>query len=418
VQRALECDDIDFYSLIHSHFERKGGGIWAHHMAGSSAVLHGRMLYEEDDTATHAAQQELGWQQFCRDARETEGVLSRNLMGGLTCGGSIFWHDFSAEGWFSDDDVATQIGRLVDLFKQEFEKPYTGRSQIVGFVSKDAKSYFRQDSDLTDGVYPRQLSELLHCGAPVDMYYTEDLPLLAEKGMLDRYRTAVFFDAFVVGEEVREAIQTGVACDGRTVIWCYGAGFITPDGFSAEAMSELTGMPVEIGREAQALKAATRYTGELIQYGVNARISPVIQGKEDAPGVNTRGWYVQPESPAFMTREADNWRSIWTGAPALPSAVLRQVLKEAGVHLYSEVGDPAFAVNDLMAVHATFDGPREIYLPQEARVTDALTGETVSDACRQFTWNARRADTGIWRLGRSAPDPLCASGTRTSRRRK
>jgi hypothetical protein len=399
MEKVLACEDIDFFSLIHSHFERKPAGLWVHHMPGSSVVAHGRLLYGEDDTATHVAEDPVSWQQFCRTPRESEGVLSRNFMGALSTGGSVYWHDFSGERWFADDEVATHIGRLVCLFEHEFGKQHRNRCQVAGFVSKRSKRYFRQDAALTDGVYCRQISELLHVGAPVDVYYAEDIPMLLERGRLERYRAAVFFDGFDLSNGVREAIRVGLACGGRTLIWCYGAGFVTPGGFSAEKMHDLTGIPVQIGREGQTLKAETHYTGTLLRYGVNANISPVFKGLEDADeDIATWGWYVQPESPALMTRQFAEWRSIWTGAPALPSTVLRKMLREAGVHIYTGTGDQAFAVNDLLAVHACFSGTRTIELPCTCEVVDALSGETTANLCSSFDWKASRADTGIWRL--------------------
>lgn len=401
MQRAFGCDDVDMYSLIHSHFERKPGGLWVHHMAGSSVVAHGKLLYEEDDTSTHAAENPLPWQQFCATARESEGVLSRNFMGILASGGSIYWHDFSGERWFGPDEIVEHIGRLVNLFEEEFDRPFRPRARVAAFVSKRSKRYFRQDAALTDALYCRQISELLHAGAPVDVYYAEDIPMLVEQGRLADYRVLMFMDCFMVPPPMREAIREGLACGGRTLIWCYGTGFIEPDGFSAESMTDLTAIPVEIGMDGQSLKAATHYTGTLVQYGPNAALSPVIKGRpEPGDGVEVWGRYIQPDAPALMIRQLDHWRSVWSGAPSLPAVVLRRMLRDAGVHIHTDSGDQVFAVNDLLAVHACYTGTRTITLPMPCAVRDAFTGEVLHQRCEEFEVELQRADTPVWRLER------------------
>jgi hypothetical protein len=231
------------------------------------------------------------------------------------------------------------------------------------------------------------------------VYYAEDIPMLVEREFLDRYRVLVFIDCFVVPQPLREAIKSGLACADRTLIWCYGAGFIEPDGFSAECVWELTGIPVEISMDQQSLRAATHYTGTLIQYGPDAVLSPVFKGKPDrGDGLEVWGRYVQPDAPALMARQFGDWRSVWSGAPALPAVVLRQMMGEAGVHVYTDCGDQVFAVNDLLAIHAAYTGTRTVRLPEPAAVRDAFTGELLHDECGEFEVELDRADTPIWRL--------------------
>lgn len=400
MQRVLNCPDIDFFSLIHSHFERKPGGLWVHHMAGSSVTAHGKLLYEEDDTATHAAREEMSWQQACRTPAESRGVLTRNAMGILSAGGSIYWHDFSGERWFAGPDVATHIGRLVRLFDEQFATMHEKRAQVAVLVSKRSKRYFRQDAVLTDGLYCRQISELLHCGAPVDVFYAEDVELLVEQGDLKGYSLLVFVDFFSATEGMQRAVRNGLACEGRTLLWCYGAGFVTQAGFCADAMRDLTGMPVELRKEPQVLRATTYWTGSLVQYGPHALLSPVLVGRpERDENVRVMGHYVQPDAPALMVKDFADWRSVWSGAPTLPAVVLRRIMVEAGVHVYTDSGDQAFAMGDLLAIHAAYAGERMVRLRAPARVTHALTGEKLAaEPVGSFVVLLERGGTPVWRL--------------------
>lgn len=406
MMKTLASDAIDFYIMVHSHQERYAGGIFLQHMAAGSVNLHGRLIWEEEDTATHTPAQPLTWQEPCRDLEETKSVLTRNLMGTLALGGSLYWHDFGGEHWFDDEAVADHIGKLRALGEEIWSEPYESRAQIAVFASKSSKRYYRHDAALTDSVLSRQISELCHLGAPIDVYEAEDLPLLHRRGRLAPYRMAVFLDAFRVPDDQKEAIRTGLCGNGRTVLWLYGAGFITEEGFSAEAMTELTALPVELIRESRPLKAGTALTGadardgaSFLQYGTTARISPLFVGRPGAAsGVETLGWYMQPADPALLARNLPNWRSIWSGAPELPAAVLRTLAQEAGVHVYAASGDQIFAFGQSFCLHACFHGERTIDFPEVVTIEDRLSGRPVASEVKDVRVDLKRGATIAWRV--------------------
>lgn len=398
LMKTLDSDAIDFYIMVHSHQERYAGGIFLQHLAAGSVNLHGRLIYEEEDTATHALAEPLTWQEPCADLDETKSVLTRNLMGTLSLGGSLYWHDFAGEHWFDDPGVADHIQLLRRVGEQVWSEPYESHAQVAVFVSKSSKPYWRQDAALTDSVLARQISELSHLGAPIDVFEAEDLPLLAERGLLPRYRLAVFLDAFVVPDDQRRAISGSLCGDGRTVLWLYGAGFITGHGFDPDAMVGLTGIPVELRRDARPLKAGTGVTGSFVEYGTTAPITPCFVGRPDGTdGTETIGWYMQPADPALVSREMDGWRSIWSGAPEIPAAVLRRFAREAGVHVFAESGDQIFRFGTTFSLHAAFSGERRIGFPAPVRITDLLTGDVIAEHTDEIVRSLRRGETLAWR---------------------
>jgi hypothetical protein len=258
----------------------------------------------------------------------------------------------------------------------------------------------RYASDLTDSLITRQISELMHLGAPVDVFYIEDLPRLVEQGLADRYRVAFFLDCIEIPQPLRSTLRKAFCGGDRSLIWQYAAGLAQPDGLSAEAMSELIGIPVALRNEPTPLRVACSYTGSVIQYGAEHSLQPVLAGRADQLDPDEiHGHYLKPDLPALVVREQDGWRSVWSGAPAMPALLLRRLCAEAGVHIYTDGGDQVLAVNDLLAVHAAFDGPRTISLPAPAGVTDAMTGNPVVREFRdEITVTLQRGDTALWRL--------------------
>lgn len=253
-------------------------------------------------------------------------------------------------------------------------------------------------------LFSRQISELSHIGAPIDVYYDEDIPKLAGEGKLGQYLTAVFMNALKISDEVRRSIKNDLADEERTILWLYGTDCVTPDGYSAQQMSDLIRMPVDMLQKPQPLKDVSHLTGTLIQYRLDKPLNPVFMGKTNAEGeidnkdVEVPGWYLQPTYPAFLRRKLNTWSSVWSGAPELPAMILQQLVRDAGVHMYAETGDQVFVWNDMFALHAAFSGSRRISLPRPAEVRDALTGKVISRGEPEFLNEMQRGDTIIARM--------------------
>ncbi len=402
VGRVFESGLLDFVSIVHSHQERHPGGFYLQHLPAGSLNLHGILALEEDDTGTHCLEDPLPWQQACKDFRETEGVLRRNMVATLSYGGVTYWHDFSAERWFFEDPkLVDLIMDLRRLGQKELARPFEPRSQVAVFASHASVKYMRYGTALTDALITRQISEWMHVGAPVDIYFVEDLDRLIEQGLLDRYRVCFFLDCLAIDPEIVSAIGQSLCGDGRTLIWQYAAGLAGPQGLDERAMSELMGIAVKLRSEPMPMRVASTYTGTVLQYGTEETFGPLLVGVgEKLEAGEVVGGYLKPDLPGLVVRQHDRWRSVWSGAPAMPALLLRKLCAEAGVHIYTDTGDQVLAVNDLLAIHAALGGTRSIRLPGAARVADAMTGESLaSEPVEALDLTLERGDTALWRLG-------------------
>jgi hypothetical protein len=93
-----------------------------------------------------------------------------------------------------------------------------------------------------------------------------------------------------------------------------------------------------------------------------------------------------------------DWTSAYCSLPVLPPAVIRNIAREAGVHIYCDNNDFIAANNWLLCVCAASDGPRTIRLPRRAKVVDALTGELTAKDAREFTLEMEYGETRVWQL--------------------
>ena len=399
LSRVLASSDVDFLCAPHSYQERHPGGRFQPQIVAHSVTLHGKLFYNEDDTRTFRSAEDTGFGR-CPDLPTTVGVLRRNLVGTLAAGGTLWWME-QHRGWFSDERILREISAMRDLVLGRQKMSRTFSSQVAVVVSEDSAPYprFGREIGLADDLISRQFSELAHTGVPFDTFLAEDLSLVFSRPWSDNYRLVCFPDALRLTEAQRRAVRERVARNGRTLLWVYGAGLMTEDGWSADAMAEATGIHVRLIERRQNLLLETTMTGTWIGYGPAGEVGPILVA--DDPAAEVLGWlaYVRHGPfPGLVTKAMEGWTSVWSAIPPLPAALLRVLARRAGVHVYSEVGDQVLRDSDLLAVHACSDGQRRISLPSAHRVLDAFTSALVADCAESFLVDLRRGDTGVWRL--------------------
>ena len=105
-------------------------------------------------------------------------------------------------------------------------------------------------------------------------------------------------------------------------------------------------------------------------------------------------------APVAARRELPDWTSIFTAAVPLRAALLKQIAREAGVHIYCDDPDIALFANRhfVTLCNDRRAGMVSVQLPTPAPVADAVTGETVSPGGPVFTLPMREKEVRILRL--------------------
>jgi hypothetical protein len=199
----------------------------------------------------------------------------------------------------------------------------------------------------------------------------------------------------------------------------YAPGFMDENGFSTEKMYDLTGIRIaykpsryypypSIGGPLHVY--LTNFDSPITQnlpantiFGTDNRIGPffycddpeaIVLGNLFSPHLG-----VFPEMPGFCAKQFDDWRSVFVGVPHVPTNVLRNIAKAAGVHIYSELDDLVYANNDFLAIHTNRAGPREIKLRKATDVVDVFTGEIIAKNTNKFLVELRQYETVLYHLG-------------------
>ena len=90
------------------------------------------------------------------------------------------------------------------------------------------------------------------------------------------------------------------------------------------------------------------------------------------------------DKPGLVLKKQDSWTSIYSAAPIVPSALLRGIARQAGVHIYSEADDVVCANKHFLSLYAPRAGKRTINLPQRATVIDVLSGAVIAEDVTEF----------------------------------
>lgn len=391
----LASPDIDFISAPLNYNERHAGGMYHSQLLPQSVRLHGKLYYDEDDTFTHLAK-ETPWRPHCRDAAETAHVLWRNFAGTAREAGAFWWMDHDGDGWYRDAHVMHAVKSMRQFAEARLTGPRAALAQIAVVYSPQSYAFMRYDAALVDALGPKQLSEILAIGAPCDIYETGDLERLFATDAARPYRLVIFADALYLSDAERQTVRQKVAGHGRTLLWIYGGGWLTDSGVSPEAMATVTGIRVKLNDLVGPVRATTYVTGTRLTYGTCADIGPELVG--DDPEAEALGWMLYRGQPALLRKPQPGWTSIWSGAPILPAAVLRQFARDAGVHIFADAGDYLTGDEHMLCLHAAFAGERSLTLATPADVCDVRTGKTIIRNASNFTVYLDRGQTGVWAL--------------------
>jgi len=103
---------------------------------------------------------------------------------------------------------------------------------------------------------------------------------------------------------------------------------------------------------------------------------------------------------ALAVRDFGAWKSIYSAVPYMDRALLRNVARWAGVHLYCELGPVVRARGPFLLIHKGHKGPEKIpvKLTSRAAVTDLFTSVELARATAELTLDSPRCGTFFLQL--------------------
>jgi hypothetical protein len=350
--RVLESPDIHAISSLSPYPWRVPGGIYFPTANAASIRLHGKLLYNEEDSATPLSKRvKTGWngsRYGPPDNATTQQLLIHKVVASWLEGGTTWYMDWLNEDWYRDPELMQTITATQKLLQSQLGKDRGTVSQIAVFSSEDVVANVRPRSENLDNWRSWIREPMSRLGATVDFYDVEDMDKVAK---MDNYKLWVFLDS--------PAVDPARIPKNVQVLWTY------LPGFSAEEASKTIGFPV------------VEADGKGV-FQPGAEPAANSGAAEFLPGVFRKG------------------SVFWAPAPPLKVEQLRSIAESAGVHFYGQPGDQILANKSMLMVHAASDGEKEIFLPAKYNIADAFSGEVIGNGISSFKAPMKLGETRVW----------------------
>ena len=170
-----------------------------------------------------------------------------------------------------------------------------------------------------------------------------------------------------ISESARKRIETVCKAKGKTVLWLYAPDYAANGENSTARISAITGMNVS---------EVPHSPGKLIWNGVSAveTASPYFVIDDESVTVKAR---FADASAAVAEKDISGCRSIYAALYEMPSDLLRTLMGESGVFLYSD--DPmvyAYANTAFIGVYNATKTDCTVRVKNDGIYTDYISGDT------------------------------------------
>ncbi len=425
VRRALAHPAVDMFTSPASYESRGPGGDTTSMMPTASYNLHGKLIYQDQDTRTfhlppdHAK----GFILFklAANLQETEGELKRDIGNLLIRGHNFWWHPM-VPGMYDHPGVGNCIAKLTGICRTSLHLP---RGTAPGFaVIVDEESAFHQQCAnrivYAMNYFQRQ-RYFNRTGCAWNAYLHNDLA----HPEFPRHKMYLFTNTFYHTDEEVEDIRRHLAGSGATVVWTYAPAIQSPAGLDLERSARLTGFRLK----ALDIEALPRVTFTNLEHpfvrnralNINEKYNPGSReplsfgtgpmGNDerervcgpiiyvDDPGAEVIGELDCVQKPGFCVKQMDGWTSVYSAAPMLNQHLLRNIAAASGIHVYNRDNEVCLPGKSFLMLHAAEAGVKRFSLPAPADVYECYEGRLLGRGLTEFEDRLERFATGLYFIG-------------------
>ncbi len=433
VMKVLQSEWVDFLHSPYDYFNRSIGGTHFSQHAADSVFNHNKLMVDQIDTKTFLRH---GPNTNAETPRETREILKRDISYSLTKNFYCYWLEggpgsmfpivsFSpgrfGRLWYDHPEIKQTIAQLKKLHDENQRlKPHNVTE--VAILTSNTGGFYRKFERVHGTLFTEIFRQwiLPKIGLPFDDYLLEDLP-----GIRKQYKAYIFLDPVYVPSRLRDQIIRKLDDDRATAVWFYGPGYLDERGCSLSNTEELTGIKIAehkttshlhidlVNKEHELLRDVCennfgsdtdpqKYKKDIRWLSwpyrnADWKMNPLFWCND--PGAEILGYLRNIDKPGMAVKELNNRRSVYFGAPLPPAVLIRNILEDAGVHVYNKAEDLVYANEQFITVCANSgSGERTLLLPGKHNVQDALTGEMLQRNCDRFTYYVQYKETRIFRL--------------------
>lgn len=387
LRRVLDSPDIDVLCAPISYYDRQWLGTGACMTAAESVALAGKLWLNEDDTRTHHSTQDAYGK--VADLHQSRHVMLRNTAQAAIRGFGTWWMDLFGDGWFDDPAIWDIQQQLWPTERAMLARTTPFAPEVALVIDERSMCYLAgQSRDLARRLIYEARAHAGRCGAPYGQYLLDD----AVAGKVPA-KLQVHVATFAPSEEERTVLRGQT---GTSRLWCYAPGWLTPAGFDAGAMRDLTGFDCRAvtPRTGWATPtAAGTALGLGDKWGAEQPIAPLFG--VDPAGVEVLATWDDGSAAVALRRKAGGG-DVFCAVPALTPELLRACARLAGAHVWAPQNAAVWADAGYLSLTPMADGELPVTFPRAATVFDALTGERLGHG-RELTLQVTAGGTRVLR---------------------
>ena len=405
---VLENPNIDFICSPYGYGFRGIGGEGGFMSPYESVRRAGKLWYSEEDTRTPNWDPDSGYGQ-AKDEKELIEILKRQFSNILVHQSAAWWCDWTKEwlGSYDFPDTMKLFKRLVQLGEHNLTLEHRETASEIAIVIDATSSFYRTTCNNIDIPNWRARGwAISRMGAPVDYVLLSDVL----SGKAKEYKMYYMLNCFHISAEDRVKLKGILERDGKTTLWIYAPGYADDEKIDVENVRALTGMNVIIRERRWSVNIMPSNFDDPIMaklptsmfWGTDNQLGPIFaidtEGTDATPlatSVSQQGRF----ECGFAIARRENYTYAYSVAPLVPAIVLRELAREAGVHIFCEEDDVFYAGHDYVMLHTVRTGDKHITLPRKADVYNAFTGEKVAENVTEFTDHMQAGTTTLWYFG-------------------
>jgi hypothetical protein len=405
-----------FNGLVTPHdYQARGiGGVYEPEGIVDSMILRGLYFSCEMDTRFTSKRNEIG---ACRNIKETETILWRNLATGFARGFNSYWQwGFAVDDWFYSPKIHDLINYQANLMRRSLDWKHETMPGIAMLLDDSAVLETNGSGNfINEANMWEQKMGMARCGVPHRIYLFEDLEL----DNFPKHRVFYFPNLFRVDDKRMAILKEKVFRDGNIIIWGPGSGISDGKKIGKESASRLTGfeftmIPANAQRRiiiSNFEHPITKDLDESMIIGGPLPYGPVIMPTDGTElgfawakgGMNHIGMSIKEfgkgaaqSREGISSRGKGDYAAIFITAVQIPANLWRSIARYAGAHIYSESNDLLMANNCIVAAHSLKSGRKIIKLPERSKVTELNTEKVFSQGTKEIIFTMKAPDTRVF----------------------
>jgi hypothetical protein len=347
-ESVFASPDVDFIINPGTYNDRQIGGGSGPQLVHGTALRYGKRCLHEIDHRTHCVSTHpvVGHDAWKTQADDNAGH-KREAAFSLINHMSLWWFDMWG-GWYRTQetlDLIKQLQKVSDAYVND-RSPSVAEALLI--ADPQSACYLNEKAPHASAMARQFRDKLNKTGAPFDVYSFNDIPFID----LSRYKVIFLPAMLLINQERAEILKKYVLKDQRTIVWTYAPGISDGKTLDTSRVKQWTGTA----------------------YGTPGPAKVVMNG----------------------------WNSVYSHEyRTMTSAVMKEIMANAGVHLYIDELTPVYANERLLALHFKTGGVKQVCLPHTcSKVVDVFSGKVVAENVSEFTYEFMTPDTALFEIVR------------------